>query len=177
MTTPSPSATPIATTPPPTADPTPTATPTPTPTVQPTPSCRDSYDPACGTFRWDPAPQPNEDLAVQIDVDPSSPRVGEKVTFTVTAQDDHAEPVALEGEYGDNGFNISPSCLAQKERYGPWTPPAKAPRTVTRTYEGTFDEPGKHTVSFTFSTDTCNGQGYNPYGSEGTGSAIVTVRD
>jgi hypothetical protein len=173
MTTPSPSATLVATSPAPTAR----TTPTPTPTAEPTPACRDSCDPRCGTFRWDPEPQPNEDLAVQIDVEPSSPRVGEDVTFTVTARDDHGHPVDIRGEYAGRAFANETSCAAQRQRYGPWTPPVKSPKTVSHTWVGTYDEAGKHTATFTFSTDHCNDPPYNPYGSVGTGSAVVTVRD
>src|SRR5579872_131983 len=36
--------------------------------------CRDSLDPACGPFRWDPQPLANEPLTVQVTFSPAQPR-------------------------------------------------------------------------------------------------------
>src|SRR3712207_6243843 len=53
--------------------------------------CRNSTDPACGQFFWDPAPTGNQPLNVQITTSPPNPRAGQEVAFTVSLHDpDHA---------------------------------------------------------------------------------------
>jgi len=54
------------------------------------PECRNSTNPQCGPFRWDPQPLPNRPMRVDVQIAPSHPRPGDVVTFTVVASDPDA---------------------------------------------------------------------------------------
>lgn len=163
------------------------ATRTPPTTVLPTTSttltCRDSQDPACGDFRWDPDPGPNAPLVIQVTATPraNDPRT---IDFAVVYTDADAGPVncrfvkySEEGE-GSGGYNVEggtaacPLALCARA-YGPWTPPAPQPgqsqATVTRTYAAA----GAYTVKFTANTasPSCN----HPYASSAEKIVTVTV--
>jgi hypothetical protein len=103
----------------PTVPPTTAGTSPPTTTLQ----CRNSTDPRCGSFRWDPSPT-NQPLAIDISVS-SNPQVGQDVTFTVTVSDnDHGIGQCARLDHGDGtsqGGCPEPPC---PDRYGPWDPPA-----------------------------------------------------
>lgn len=42
------------------------------------PKCQNSYDEACGTFRYDPQPEENSPIVVAIRFSPAKPKVGEE---------------------------------------------------------------------------------------------------
>ena len=95
--------------------------------------CRDSIDPRCGPFYWDPAPALFQPLTVHVSFLPTNPRPGEVVTFSFTADD----PVApyIWGAYcghdwGDQTVDPGNTCRGSAlpgppppEPHGPWTPP------------------------------------------------------
>src|SRR5207302_4809101 len=58
--------------------------------VAPARTCRDSYDPACGPFRWDPDPGPNQPLTVTVTPQSQQGKVGQAVNFHVVADDPDA---------------------------------------------------------------------------------------
>jgi len=146
--------------------------------------CRNSYDPRCGPFRWDPDPGPNEPSTAQVTSTPANPRVGDQVVFHVTFSnpDGPADSCEVTTGYGD-GVSSASSCsvLAPpggcKTPYGPWTPPARKADTVA------FDIPrysykaaGTYTVTVSGAAglDPCN-QPTNPYRDPKSASTTITV--
>jgi len=168
------------TTPPPT-----TAKPRPTTTTT-APVCRNSYDPRCGPFRWDPDPGPNAPSTVQITYTPTNPRVGDAVKFTVTYSNPDGPATSDESKitWGNNegGTSIAASQTPPpggcKAPYGPWTPPPRTPDTVSSDWPGThtYKAAGTYTVTASGSKgiDSCVGPD-NPYRDEKTGSVTITV--
>jgi len=147
--------------------------------------CRDSHDPTCGRFRWDPQPD-NGPLTVKVTVLTPHPTAGEPVQFKVVLDDPdaHIDPECYTRQsFGDP--TSEGSCIAdypacpEPRRYGPWTPPAKQPDhrelILTHTYgAGTF------TATFGYYSrglpcDFPYPDMADPYGSSGIGTATVTV--
>jgi hypothetical protein len=155
----------------------PTTTPT---TVPPAPStslvCRNSDNPACGPFRWDPHRAPEQPMSVTVSATPASPRAGQAVTFRVTVDDpDGAQLVSRDVgvvDYGD-GTPVVP-VSAHRDCYvahGPWTPGAPEPIHADLTFQHVYAAAGTYTATFTFrSLGDCT---YGP--SEATRTATVTV--
>lgn len=156
--------------------------------------CRNSSDPVCGPFRWDPAPGPNRPMDVSVRVSPDRPRPREMVTFRVVATDfdapfDSPCPTAA---FGDGrranpcppgiGFRGLAECPV--DGYGPWTPPARQAGQIEHTFRHTYDHEGTYDVvlslrSRRFGLPVQNGDGgpcTDPYGDEGTVSVRVVVR-
>jgi hypothetical protein len=158
-----------------------TASPAPPPTTAPAPTtstslvCRNSTDPACGPFRWDPPPGPNQPMTLAVSVSPAAPKARETVTFRVTVDDpDGAYLVSEQGslDYGDGtpvpGYDGHVDCFGS---YGPWTPPDPAPLHKEITYQHAYAGAGTYTVTFTFkSLGNC---AYGP--SEAIKTATVSV--
>lgn len=159
-----------------------------TPTTRPRPTtttlaCRNSANPACGPFRWDPNPGDNAGLEVQISISPIQPRAGQPVTFTITAVDPDAAPVVAGDEgpgacnppgYGDDpvGRCIA-GCLAP-EMYGPWTPPPRQRGERKVMYSHTYARAGDYNAMFYFRSG--NGPcGYDPYSNDGDTPITVHV--
>jgi hypothetical protein len=131
-----------------TRPPTITTTTRPRPTT--TPICGNSQDPACGPFRWDPQPPPNQPLTVSVTVSPVPAVAGEVVSFHVVAEDPDGQITGQTVEYGDGsgeGADSQPQCAAA---HGPWSPPAGTPDRVERTYQHTYARPGSYTVVFRY---------------------------
>lgn len=153
------------------------AAPTTTTTVAP-PVCRNSSDPRCGPFRWDPEPVKG---TMNVSVLPltESPRAGQPVDFRVVVDNpdtgfDHDCFDQDDGNGGGLGCMANPSCPPAPDRYGPWSPPEKGPDHYETTKTFSYDQPGTYTVRFTYRT--FDGCGRNPYSNEGTGTATVTIR-
>lgn len=120
------------------------------------PACRNSTDPACGPFRWDPQPAPNQPIQYTVSINPEHPQVGEEVTFVIEASDPDAvlTPTAISLSFGDasptiNRRNPDPCDV----RYGPWTPPDPAPGHIRKTYQHVYESPGSFPVAFTIYSD------------------------
>lgn len=133
----------------------------------PTSTCHNSYDPSCGPFSWQPAPDANQPITGQVTSSQGAP--GAKVTFTLNADDPDAGPLQeCNIDFGDNqGFHCDPRpsvdpsyCPAQ---YGPWTPPAKHDGPLHSTWDHTYATPGHYHVVFEVRSamQECN----NPYAS------------
>lgn len=146
----------------------------------PTSACRNSYDQACGPFRWDPDPGPNQPASGQVTPSSQTVRVGDTVTFRLTASDPDAAPLSVcraDFGQGEQGFVCDPRpkmdpnfCKAQ---YGPWTPPAKQPGNLDTVEQHTYAQPGTYNVTFTINSaqEQCN----NPYASTTDLQATVVV--
>jgi hypothetical protein len=147
------------------------------------PDCRNSSNPACGAFVWDPAPGANAPLVTSAAPAKSTYKVGEQVFFNVTVSDadhvvnDNCSEVRFDnGAAADGPCSPPPDCPA---RHGPWTPPAAAAGNHTPNYINVWTTPGEHTATFRFrswSSSTC--LALDPYASEGqTVTATVTITE
>ncbi len=147
--------------------------------------CRNSRDPACGPFSFDPQPDPDQPMTVEVIPSLATVKVGEPMSFHVIRRDpDGVAAGGMSYELGDGGsigeFQHDPC-----DRYGRWDPPPKGltPTVVTEDIPHTYREAGTFTVTFKYFTDTLGGcvdhatgrQGEDPYASEGQGSVQVTV--
>ena len=136
-----------------------------TPTTQPV--CRNSVNPACGEYRWDPPPAPNQALELSFNSVPANPKAGQALTFAVTWSDD--APFWYD-HFSTHGTGQFVAC-SPPYRFGPWTPPAQVPSGETKQYSATFPSPGEYTVAVTVRTGDCD----SPYSNEKTVSVPVTV--
>ena len=129
--------------------------------------CRSSDNPACGDFRWEPAPAPNQALQVSFTSVPVNPKAGQAVTFAVTWSDD--APFWYD-HFSIDGSQQHVAC-SPAPRYGPWMPPAQVPSGETKQYPATFPSAGEYTVRVTVRTGGCD----SPYSDEKTVTVPVTV--
>jgi hypothetical protein len=145
--------------------PTPTTAP---PTTQPAPTCRNSFDSACGEFRWDPDPGPNAAVNVAF-LNASGTIPAGEYTFRASWADDDAS-IAY-SDFALDGDALLGQACTQEARFGPWTPPARAGGAgeVAETFTLT---PGEHTIAVMVGTGDCN----NPYASQATVEVVVTVQ-
>ena len=167
--------------------PKPAAAPTTTTTSKPTPGsaapfCRNSYNPSCGPFRWDPAPAQNQPRQVSLS-GPATVRVGDQVTVhaVVTDPDDSQAFKCPTTTYDfKDGPSVSNHCDPPPgpdpcpKRYGPWTPPTAAAGGGEEDVAHTFSTPGTYMVQFTYDLgyeDAC----YNPYADGASGTLTITV--
>lgn len=138
--------------------------------------CHNSYDPACGPFRWDSPPAPAGSPSVTIVPSTSNPAVGQQVTFTVTVSDPNTAVYTCgQVTYGDGmgqGCSAATAGPACESRYGPWDPPSKVADSATTTYTYVYKQPGSYTVNAAFPVgNTC----YDPYQGNVSGSVRITV--
>jgi len=141
--------------------------------------CRNSTDPACGPFSWDPNPGPNQPLTGQVTAAPASPSAGQTVTFHITASDPDASPVVVCGTFFGDGADIvcdpgpkvNPGTCPKQ--YGPWTPPARQQGALDTTVQHTYQKAGTYEASFQVNSaqEACN----NPYASSTVVKVTVVV--
>lgn len=144
--------------------------------------CRNSADPACGPFRFDPQPGSDSPMTVEVAVEFGAPAAGQEVVFRLTLTD--PDGVSYNGTvfgFGDGGLAGSsyPPC----EKFGPWDPPPRdaAAATEVLVVRHTYLQPGTYPVSFAFDAgpfscvDSTTGRGDRPYASSATGTATVVV--
>ena len=164
------------------------AAPLTTPTTQPataattttstttTLACRNSGDPACGPFRWDPPPGPNQPLTVTVAYTPAAPKAGDTVTFRVVVDDPDGSMLldrrGIANDYGDgtpfDGVGGHLDCVAM---WGPWTPPAPVHVHEELTFQHLYAKAGTYVAKFPFgSLGDC---AHPP--NQATGTATVTV--
>lgn len=139
--------------------------------------CRNSFDPACGPFRWDPDAGPNAPL---------------EADGTATLRQDN-RTVDLRAVFADKDAGISTGCISASwgdgasysnpmgcamtscaTAYGPWTPPPRKESTYPIDFGGhTYAAPGTYTITLSgiSAADTC----YNPYASSGEKRLTVVV--
>ena len=145
--------------------------------------CRNSMSASCGPFRWDPAPDGNQPVAVSVSYFPQTIHPGDEVTFTVRSSDPDDQINANDrcrtvNSFGDGTSDPSqPDCprCPTPGRYGPWTPPAKNGGSRFETIKHTYTVGGQYTATFRrVSGDPCPDQ-TDPYASEGAGAVTVNV--
>lgn len=126
----------------------PVPSPAPVPT---TTSCRNSTDPACGDFSWDPQPGPY-DVEVYAVSTPVAAVAGEPVTFAV----DYVDPAGAEAQgtclnwwVSDPTVINTSSCeviATACARTGAHDPPAPSQERIPLERTITFETPGEHEV-------------------------------
>ncbi|HEV3352914.1 MAG TPA: hypothetical protein VG076_08325 [Acidimicrobiales bacterium] len=171
---------------------TPTLARAPAPTTTTTVSCRNSTDPRCGPFRWDPDPGPNAPFDVSVSFTPAHPHVGEQVTFFVRAVDPDAKWVwGVARDFGDPGGAVAidgSSMIADAypdycapAKYGPWTPPPRRSSDETFGYPERgvthkYTAPGTYKARWSLRSDSTACGLHEPYGSFGSESVTVDVQ-
>ena len=142
-------------------------------------ACRNSSDPKCGAFRWDPAPGANQPISISVTFTPQDPHPGDVVTFTAHVVDPDASPIIAGHEtcnppgYGDVGTSrCTPSCAPPG--YGPWTTPPRQRGERTVSYTHTYADTGSFTAHFWFGSSAA-GCPKNPYASSGDQPVTVNV--
>lgn len=137
--------------------------------------CRNSLDPSCGEFHWDPAPSPN--APILIEVTPTINPESGSVALTGFARDDDARIseycLAIswgDGSRDDGGLCPIPHCQAA---YGPWDPPPTRPSQVPIAAEHTYKGPGDYEIRVTARSDSLACR--SPYASEATQTLVVRV--
>ena len=144
--------------------------------------CRNSTDPECGPFRFDPQPGANNPMTVQVTIEPASPVAGQPMVFHITLTD--PDGVSYDGtnfNFGNSG--IGGSTPEPCTKFGPWDPPARDPASATQTVNvtHTYFEAGSYTATFFFDAgpfdcvDSVTGRGDRPYASSATGTVSVQV--
>lgn len=155
-----------------------------TATTVPADQCRNSHDPGCGPFRFDPSPGPDSPMTVEIAAIPASPRAGEAFTFHVVLHDPDGVSYGGTTFAYDGGGAIGSTRTAACEKYGAWDPPAPDPSRATEVQDigHVYAEPGTYTATFSFESgphdcvDPVTGRGDRPYGSSAVGSITVVVQ-
>jgi hypothetical protein len=144
--------------------------------------CRNSTDPKCGPFRFDPQPGPDRPMTVVVTVEPASPIAGQPMVFHIALAD--PDGVSYDGttfNFGNSGIGGStPESCA---KFGPWDPPAYDPAAATKALDAThtYFEAGSYTATFSFDAgpfdcvDSITGRGDRPYASSATGTVTVVV--
>ena len=130
--------------------------------------CRNTYEPACGAFRWSRPPEPDDPIEITVDA-PATAAVGEVVTFHLhVADDDTIDQLCLEADFAD-GSPVGGCTFRDCDAFGEWDPPPKRRDTFRTTVTHAFAAPGTYEATFGFRSGECP----SPYGS--TGSATTTV--
>jgi hypothetical protein len=141
------------------------------------PACRNSTDPACGAFGWDPAPAPEQPAQITVTWTPAAPKKGEPVVFTVSVTDPDA---AVTDCWGFAIAGAAAACQMPQgfpARYGPWTPPAAVPGAKTFTFQHTFGAAGTYegTVTVVTAAEGFFADPIDPYGEVATVQFSVPV--
>ncbi len=132
--------------------------------------CRNSVDPKCGPFYWDPRPDADQALEISVSWSPGSPKAGEEVTFVMTARDPDAEIRRTATGYGDTSRRPSLT-PCHRTRYGAWTPPAKEPGFFQQTYVHAYATAGTFTATFSALSGGCD----SPYGQVMSQPVRITI--
>jgi hypothetical protein len=157
-------------------------------------TCTNSLDPRCGPFYFDPDAGPNADMAMSVQPDPVSARVGEPVTFNVSVSDADAPLLEVYGRrFGDeptdadvkaNVVTGMPEIIllvrhrstADGSPHGPWVPPAREAGQSTFPISHTYARPGVYTAVFSARSSSRGAPPFeDPYMSFGEVSVTVTV--
>jgi DNA-directed RNA polymerase specialized sigma24 family protein len=148
----------------------------------PTTVCRNSTDPSCGAFRWDPSPAPNQPMTLRVSYSPDRPSPSDVVMFTVSASDPDASirdsscrDLNIFGD--ESGASVPGGCspCPASGRHGPWTPPPQSQGTRVDYVKHQYPYSGTYTATFRrASGDPCPDQ-TDPYASEKTVSVQVIV--
>jgi hypothetical protein len=116
--------------------------------------CADSFDPACGTFRWSSAVRANQPMTASIELLTPNPVAGELFEVRIVASDPDATPDwrLAGGWFSPAGAedDLSPancSFHGTETAYGPSTPPEPRPGRLDRVYQLRTHDPGTYWVT------------------------------
>jgi hypothetical protein len=149
--------------------------------------CRNSYDPACGDFYWDPPPPTNQPITLQVTPSATEVSVGQEVTLSIVADDPDATlkvacmpsgPIVRWGDPNQNIYACDPGCPEPGPRHGAWDTPAPEPGHFDGVEKWTYNTPGTYTVNvYVSSSQACafGYGGYSPYGSYASTVITITV--
>ena len=141
--------------------------------------CRNSTDPRCGPFRYDPVPR-NEPTSLRATPSATTVPVGTSVQLQVLAVDPDS-PIAPSGcgdgvDWADPTAGPRPqcsaSCMAQEPRYGPWDPPPPTPGRYEVAPGYIYSQPGTYDVTVAVSTGQCY---LGPYDDDASTTVRITV--
>jgi hypothetical protein len=160
--------------------------------------CRDSFEPLCGAFYFEPEPAANAPLELAVTVSPTEAHPGEPVHFKVTARDADADlvrPVSicfagpsqncidvLGVQLARTGSSFLPRARAFGKRdgsaYGPWAPPPRADSGVqVFEFDHAYEAVGDYVPQIFFeSVNTHVRSGRDPYRSSASPTVKVTIR-
>lgn len=155
------------------------------PDIEPQPTCRNSTDPRCGGFVWDPMPAPNQPLTIALEVLTAEPRVGEEVVVRVAATDpdahvpkDGAASVFSDPKETDASVAACYVIEPHMVRFGPWTPPVPQAGWYEESFAHVFTEAG----TFEFMVELRSGdearpgeRDLNPYADVERARVAITV--
>jgi len=131
---------------------------------------------------FSPSPGPDQPLHIAITTSPSSPSVGQQVSFHVV-MDDPDGPIGCIANESDGVMGTATSCgdYPPCDQFGAWPPPAPAPGHKAVDYTETYRQSGQYTFSISVvassgpCTDSRTGRGQQPYMSPGSASTTFTV--
>lgn len=130
------------------------------PTAPPTTTitCRNSFEPSCGTFYYDPpVSSPNTPAAVEFIDHNTTAFVGEPYVLTVHVSDPDTPFRAGNCiNYIDWGPSSDPICAndpvdCMSAPHGPWDPPAPEPSDFFEEFTHTYTQPGAYEVIVRYS--------------------------
>ena len=143
--------------------------------------CRNSYNPKCGPFRYDPPPV-SHPITVSITFSPPNPTTGEKVAIHVVADSPDTGLGNYNATWGGRppigqARIVDPYCdsTPARPRYGPWDPPPRHPGHQEFDFEATYNEAGSYPVNFSISSAPACPDAEDVYHTDGEGNATVTV--
>ncbi|MGK2930927.1 MAG: hypothetical protein ACSLFO_15290, partial [Acidimicrobiales bacterium] len=153
---------------------------TPAPTSPPTTAlvCRDSTNPACGSFRWEPQPTDRPaTLTLQVP-DRIVAGVPFDVLMTISDPDGRVDFACYTLAHTGGGPQVGGGCTTVRQdcpaRYGPWSPPAPSTGQATNQHRVTLDQPG--TFEIYASVDPAAGcDNVDPYRSGASAERTVEV--
>lgn len=130
----------------------------PDPTPPETPAeaidCNFSFDPACGSWYWDPSPHNQPAIIDNVQIDPPNPIAGQTVTVTVTASDPDADAIFIDALFcsgEDQGscpapapVTANPKSRCDRNPAGPWGLPEPRPGSSTQSFTQVYTEPGTY---------------------------------
>lgn len=144
--------------------------------LPPTPTCDNSTNSNCGAFHWYPTPKALSAMDIAVKA-PASEKVGQPVSFEVSAHDDHEaiDTKCVDVAYGDDLFEPK-TCQSGvcAPRYGAWETPTDRPDDFATVYQHAYSKPGTYevTVHLATSPSVCG----SPYQNEGTTTITMTIQ-
>lgn len=147
-------------------------------TTLPVGNCRNSGDPACGPFHWDPDPGPNLPLVIEVT---ATARAGDPRTFDFAIVYSDGDAPIADGcrtvSFGDGSPNTftgsTPACAVATclAAFGTWSPPTPVAGRAEATVTHTFGAAGTYEVQL--SALSRHSFCHDPYTSYG--SKLITV--
>ena len=137
-------------------------------------TCVNSFDPACGPLRWQPAPGRNEPVGTSVTRSALTAVTGRGIAFAVRATDPDARIACHWILFGDESSALIPA-ITMRHQYGRWVTPPKRAGSFTTTYTHAYKTPGVYHVQFGARSGSDCSNDYNPYGGESVATATVTI--